>query len=81
MSPRCEEMTIDQLMNDPMTLAVMNADRVNPTSLKEALSAIDRRLRDIPLSAASPSPLFKSADFIWRAVCQPRIQHGASLFG
>jgi hypothetical protein len=68
MSPRCEEMSIDQLLNDPMTLAVMKADRVNPATLKEALSAYGRRRRDIPIDAALPSSLFNSAGFIWRAV-------------
>jgi hypothetical protein len=77
MSPRFEEMTVDQLLNDPMTLAVMKADRVNPATLKDALSAFDRRRReDIPLNAASPSPLSGSAGFIWRAVCSTPLEFG-----
>jgi hypothetical protein len=38
------EMTLTDLLADPMTLAVMAADRVDPAALKAALSGLARRL-------------------------------------
>ena len=46
-------LTIDQLLNDPMTLAVMQADHVDPAALKAMLVRTAARLRaadqDTPL--------------------------------
>ncbi|QEN89035.1 hypothetical protein FZC33_23235 [Labrys sp. KNU-23] len=44
-------MTIDQLLNDPLTLALMRADGVDPVSLRMMLTGLARRLaekRDMP---------------------------------
>jgi hypothetical protein len=43
------ELTLAELLDDPMTLAVMAADRVDPAALKTVLLALARRLqRDLP---------------------------------
>jgi len=43
------ELTLTELLDDPVTLAVMAADRVDPAALKAVLSALARRLqRDLP---------------------------------
>jgi hypothetical protein len=39
------ELTLTELLDDPMTLAVMAADRVDPAALKAILSALARRLQ------------------------------------
>ncbi|MDZ5450598.1 hypothetical protein [Labrys sp. ZIDIC5] len=44
-------MTIDQLLNDPLTLALMRADGVDPVSLRTMLAGQARRLaeaQDVP---------------------------------
>jgi hypothetical protein len=46
MASYSKALTIDQLLNDPMTLAVMRADRVDPASLKALLVLTAARLRD-----------------------------------
>jgi len=38
------ELTLTDLLADPMTLAVMAADRVDPAALEAALSGLARRL-------------------------------------
>ena len=38
------ELTLTDLLADPMTLAVMVADRVDPAALEAALSRLPRRL-------------------------------------
>ena len=38
------ELTLTDLLADPMTLAVMAADRVDPAALEAALSRLPRRL-------------------------------------
>jgi hypothetical protein len=44
------ELTLTELLDDPMTLAVMAADRVDPAALKAILSALARRLQfDLPV--------------------------------
>lgn len=37
--------SIDQLMSDPVTLAMMEADHVDPITLKQMLDRTSRRLR------------------------------------
>lgn len=39
------ELTLAKLLDDPMTIAVMAADRVDPIALAVALSALSRKLR------------------------------------
>ena len=39
------ELTLADLLADPMTLAVMAADRVDPAELKAMLSSVARRRR------------------------------------
>lgn len=39
------ELTLAELLDDPVTLAVMAADRVDPAALKAVLSALARRLQ------------------------------------
>ncbi|WP_146126951.1 hypothetical protein [Labrys sp. LIt4] len=44
-------MTVDQLLNDPLTLALMRADGVDPVSLRTMLASQARRLaeeQDLP---------------------------------
>lgn len=56
--------TIDQLLNDPMTLAVMRADRVDPASLKALLVLTAARLREADDLSSLPSadPAFLPGD-------------------
>ena len=39
------ELTLTELLDDPMTRAVMAADRVDPAALNETLSAVARKLQ------------------------------------
>jgi hypothetical protein len=39
------ELTLTELLDDPMTLAVMAADRVDPAALKAVLQVLVRRLQ------------------------------------
>lgn len=39
------ELTLTALLDDPMTRAVMAADRVDPAALKPVLSAVARKLQ------------------------------------
>jgi len=39
------ELTLAELLDDPMTIAVMAADRVDPTALQVVLSALSRKFR------------------------------------
>jgi hypothetical protein len=39
------ELTLTALLDDPMTRAVMAADRVDPAALKAVLSAVARKLQ------------------------------------
>jgi hypothetical protein len=41
----CRELTLADLLADPMTLAVMAADRVDPAALKACLVGLARRLQ------------------------------------
>ncbi len=45
MASQCNDLTIDQLLDDPMTLAVMRADGVDPISFKAMLAGQAARLR------------------------------------
>ncbi|MGC1888213.1 MAG: hypothetical protein WA709_19305 [Stellaceae bacterium] len=45
------ELTLTNLLADPMTLAVMAADRVDPAGLAAALSGLARRLEFAPPAA------------------------------
>jgi hypothetical protein len=40
----CSELTVDKLLADPLTLAMMAADRVDPAELKAAWTALAQRL-------------------------------------
>jgi hypothetical protein len=40
----CNELTVDKLLADPLTLAMMAADRVDPAELKATWTALARRL-------------------------------------
>ncbi|WP_413991301.1 hypothetical protein ACMDCR_04110 [Labrys okinawensis] len=53
MASHCIDLTVDQLLNDPMTIAVMQADGVDPISLKAMLAGQAARLRQAGASAAS----------------------------
>ncbi|PLP55910.1 hypothetical protein CYK37_28070 [Mesorhizobium loti] len=57
-------LTIDQLLNDPVTLAVMRADRVDPASLKALLVHTAARLREADDHSSLPSadPAFLPKD-------------------
>lgn len=46
MASHCIDLTVDQLLNDPMTLAVMRADGVDPISFKAMLAGQAARLRE-----------------------------------
>ncbi len=62
-----QNLTVDQLLNDPMTLAVMRADRIDPASFRAMLAGQARRLREAEAAAygrpagvrflPAPSPL------------------------
>jgi hypothetical protein len=41
----CRELTLTELLDDPMTLAVMTADRVDPAALKSVVDVLVRRFR------------------------------------
>jgi hypothetical protein len=41
----CRELTLAELLDDPMTVAVMAADRVDRGALDAVLSALSRKLR------------------------------------
>jgi hypothetical protein len=41
----CRELTLADLLADPMTLAVMTADHVDPDALKACLVGLARRLQ------------------------------------
>jgi hypothetical protein len=41
----CRELTLADLLADPMTLAVMAADRVDPAALKACLVGLAHRLQ------------------------------------
>ncbi len=42
--PCRDEPTLDQLLGDPMTQAIMRADRVDPLQLKAMLRSLGRRI-------------------------------------
>ena len=46
------EMTLTELLDDPIIQAVMTADRVDPAELKAALTVLTRRLQ--PTRPAGP---------------------------
>jgi hypothetical protein len=48
------ELTLTDLLADPMTLAVMAADRVDPAALVAALSGLARRLEFARPAASGP---------------------------
>ena len=52
MASHCTDLTVDQLLNDPMTLLVMRADGVDPASLKTMLAGQAIRLRRASGAAA-----------------------------
>ncbi|GLS23342.1 hypothetical protein GCM10007874_63620 [Labrys miyagiensis] len=53
MASHCIDLTVDQLLNDPMTLLVMRADGVDPVSFKAMLAGQAARLRQAGVSAVS----------------------------
>lgn len=40
-----KNLTIDQLLSDPVTLAMMEADNVDPVTFRQMLDRTSRRLR------------------------------------
>jgi hypothetical protein len=52
------EMTFEDLLNDPLTLSLMKADRVDPAALRADLRAVSKRLavRHEAASARAFSP-------------------------
>jgi hypothetical protein len=44
MSTCCDELTIDGLLRDPLTHAIMKADRVDPSELEAILRALAARI-------------------------------------
>jgi hypothetical protein len=54
MSSWNKNLTIDQLLNDPVTLAVMEADKVNPDALKAMLRGLAARLKGAAIEIATP---------------------------
>ena len=54
--------SIDQLLNDPVTIAVMRADKVDPDALQTMLRGVARRLHDArdASRAARSIPFFGS---------------------
>jgi hypothetical protein len=57
MSSWNKNLTIDQLLNDPVTLAVMEADKVNPDALKAMLRSLAARLKGAAIEIATPKDL------------------------
>jgi hypothetical protein len=58
------ELTLPSLLANPMTLAMMEADRVDPAELKAAWTALARKLA--PDRAAERRPVCpRSADRSW----------------
>jgi hypothetical protein len=58
------ELTLPSLLANPMTLAMMEADRVDPAELKAAWTALARKLA--PDRAAERPPVCpRSADRSW----------------
>ena len=53
MSVHQHDLIIDQLLSDPMTLAVMKADRVDPVSFKAMLRLHAERLAGTPRHGTS----------------------------
>lgn len=51
-----QNLTVDQLLNDPVTLAVMRADRIDPASFRAMLAGQARRLREAKAAAADTLP-------------------------
>jgi hypothetical protein len=69
MASHCNDLTVDQLLNDPMTLAVMRADGVDPVSFKTMLAGQAARLREARGAAAifgshSPFSVSRAPAFI-----------------
>jgi hypothetical protein len=50
------DLSIDQLLSDPVTVAVMRADRVDPTALQAMLRGVAARLHDARDNAAPAIP-------------------------
>jgi hypothetical protein len=50
------ELTIAALLADPLTRAVMAADRVDPSALEATLYALARKLGLAPPAEQTPSP-------------------------
>jgi hypothetical protein len=46
MTKLCDEPSLEELLGDPVTQAVMRADRVDPTKLEAMLRAIAREIAD-----------------------------------
>ena len=54
MAPRYAAHTIDSLLDDPMTRAVMQADRLDPATVRAMLHSMAARLRSTPRTACRP---------------------------
>ena len=57
MTTYCREPTLVELLSDPLTRAVMQADHVNPQALENLLRDLARRRAD-SLTKASSGPRF-----------------------
>ena len=64
------ELTLTDLLADPMTLAVMAADRVDPAALEEALSGLARRLE--PAWPAAPTDQMRQSAWATTIVTKRR---------
>ncbi|HKU94550.1 MAG TPA: hypothetical protein VJR58_04705 [Vineibacter sp.] len=71
MTSRYAGQTIDGLLNDPMTQAVMQADHVDPATVRAMLRGIAARLRTTPqdTAAARSTGTRASATFHPRKTC------------
>ncbi len=73
MTSRYAGQTIDGLLNDPMTQAVMQADHLDPATVRAMLHSMAQRLRTLPhaTAPARPAALRTSGTFGRRTACWP----------
>jgi hypothetical protein len=57
--------TIDRLLDDPMTRAVMQADHVDPTTIRSMLHSMAARLQTVPGAAVPARPALPRASVIF----------------
>jgi hypothetical protein len=68
MASRNNDPTIDQLLNDPVTIAVMQADRVDLDALQAMLRGVAARLQDARDIAKPDASERRSVPFFGSAV-------------